>query len=100
MVVLGDDCEAFLPQLLFGWSVSNLSNLQVLSDLRPTIIQLETCCVVTIFLSLLETQVVMPVRLVRDLQLVHHPHEDDAVGIRLWNAFLADVVRESTIRAV
>ena len=35
---------------------------------------------------------VILVRLVYHLPLPHHRHEDDAVGIRLWNAFLVEVV--------
>ena len=47
---------------------------------------------VTNFPSLLDTQVVILVRLVCDLRHVNHRHEDDAVGVRLLNAFLAEVV--------
>ena len=54
----------------------------------------ETSCVVTNFLSWLDTQIVMLVRLVCDLQLAHHRHEDDAVEVRLRNAFLAEVVEK------
>ena len=38
--------------------------------------------------SLLDAQVVIPVRLVGELQHDHHPHVSDAVGVRLRNARL------------
>ena len=37
-------------------------------------------------------QVVIFVRLVCDLQLVHHRHDDDPVGVRLRNEVLAKLV--------
>ena len=36
-------------------------------------------------------KVVILVQTVCDLQLVHQPHEDGGVEIRLWNALPADV---------
>ena len=43
-------------------------------------------------MSVLDAYNIIIVRLVSDLQLVHHRHEDDAVRIRVQSAFLANVV--------
>ena len=51
-----------------------------------------SCCVVATLLGLLDVQIVIIVPLVIHLQLVHHAHEDDAVGVRLRRELLTKVV--------
>ena len=70
----------------------HLSYFQVFSDPGTKKTQeLEACCVVTNLLSALDAQGVLLVRLVRDLQLVHHFMEKMRWKC-VWRAFLDSVV--------